>query len=180
MTIFLDLDGVLADFDAGLRNYGVDRNDTTFIHRHKSTWTQDQVYLDKIVRSAMGQPGFWEAIPVMPDAIRLWNYCKPYNPVILTAVPSVPEWHKRVEQEKRSWIKRVIGTLADEQIVCCLRSEKIKYMSDPNLEYQILVDDMQANIDDWNKAGGIGILHKSAEESVKRLDHIINGAYAVA
>ena len=39
----------------------------------------------------------------------------------------------------------------------------------------VLVDDRQENIDHWIEAGGIGILHETAEQSINILDEHING-----
>ena len=38
----------------------------------------------------------------------------------------------------------------------------------------VLIDDRQRNIDVWVEAGGIGILHKTADETIEELDYIIN------
>ena len=38
----------------------------------------------------------------------------------------------------------------------------------------VLIDDRQRNIDAWEKAGGIGILHKSAEKTIKTLKALRN------
>ena len=36
-------------------------------------------------------------------------------------------------------------------------------------EHSILIDDMQKNIDQWKAAGGIGILHTNAKDTIKKL-----------
>ena len=38
----------------------------------------------------------------------------------------------------------------------------------------VLIDDRQRNIDTWVEAGGIGILHKTADETIEQLNDIIN------
>ena len=38
----------------------------------------------------------------------------------------------------------------------------------------VLIDDYQDNIDNWVEAGGIGILHKTADDTIKQLNDIIN------
>jgi len=37
-----------------------------------------------------------------------------------------------------------------------------------------LIDDLPRNIDPWIEAGGIGILHKNTEDTIKKLKKIIN------
>jgi hypothetical protein len=34
---------------------------------------------------------------------------------------------------------------------------------------KILIDDMEQTINEWNKGGGIGILHTSADNTIKEL-----------
>ena len=36
-------------------------------------------------------------------------------------------------------------------------------------EDKILIDDMEQTINEWNKGGGIGILHTSAADTIKQL-----------
>lgn len=171
--LYVDLDGVTCDFDKAIADRGVLKNDTSFIHTPKEHWTIDQAEHDKKVREIMGQPGFWESIPPMEDYWKLWTYCQQYDPYILTAVPHVPEWQKRVAEEKRNWAKKYLKITQPDKIICCLRSEKKDWASEDGIP-NILIDDMISNIKEWNDTGGIGILHTSARDSVVKLDHLIN------
>ena len=39
-------------------------------------------------------------------------------------------------------------------------------------ENSILIDDLKPTIDEWNAKGGIGILHTSAESTIKQLKEL--------
>lgn len=166
--LYLDLDGVFADFDARLKDYEIHKNQNDFLARHKDSWTQEEKALDVAVRAAMGSPGFWLGIPLVTDAPLLWEHCTEYEPFILTALPNVEEWHERVASEKKTWVRSNLDAIPDERIICCLRSQKKNYARN-----NILIDDMLSNINEWNEAGGYGILHTSAKDSITRLEYIM-------
>ena len=42
-------------------------------------------------------------------------------------------------------------------------------------EGSVLIDDRQKNIDAWNDAGGIGIVHTSAKNTINALKSLRNG-----
>ena len=73
MTLFLDLDGVLADFDAHVRE---------LFGRSPA-----QLRLEEMWRLAERTPGFFETMPKMPDADDLWAFCAPFEPTIITGLP---------------------------------------------------------------------------------------------
>ena len=88
----------------------------------------------------------------------LWNYILPYEPKILSA-PS-----RQIDSRiaKHDWVQR---ELSNTELL--LRSAKHKRdFADTN---HILIDDRIDNIEGWVGAGGIGIHHKSAKETIKKL-----------
>src|SRR4051794_10738875 len=92
MQIFVDMDGVLADFDRGYA-------DLFGPHGGKEADDVDWA----LVRNT---PGFYASLPPMPDFDELWAALEPHNPIILTGVPSdEPE----AVQNKRSWAVKHIG-----------------------------------------------------------------------
>lgn len=170
MQLYLDLDNVFADFDQRLKDFGVHRNDQSFYHQHYSTWTEQQTELSKRVCACMETEGFWEGIPLCPDAYTLWDYCIQYNPIILTAIPSQLEWWDRIKSEKQRWIENYLGFKTS--VIYCLRAEKQQYA-----EGNILLDDNRTNIQEWNDAGGFGILHTSVQDSIEKLKFIYKEVY---
>jgi hypothetical protein len=147
--LFLDLDGVLADFDAhyvALFGYKLPRH----ICDPPGMW-------DKI----RSRPEFYAELPPMPDAVTLWNAVEHLNPIILTGVPydEVP-W---AAEQKTYWVEKYFGR--STQIICCKSSEK-RLHGKPG---DILVDDWDRYRHLWLEMGGIFILHTSAEASIKAL-----------
>ena len=53
-----------------------------------------------------------------------------------------------------------------DEVNICLRAEKILKCTGPET---VLIDDLKKNIDEWREAGGTGILHVSAEQTLKEL-----------
>ena len=145
--IYCDLDGVLVDFNKGYEELtgvklGMDhRNDEHFWNPiNKAGYT------------------FWINLEWMPDGKDLWNYISKYNPELLSAPSRQPE--SRIA--KFDWVER---ELPDSHLI--LRSAKHK--KDFATPTSILIDDRPENIEGWIGAGGIGILHKSAEDTIKQL-----------
>lgn len=192
VKIFLDMDGVLVDFDKGLEQFNI-QNDTTFIHRPRSEWTELQVRLDHEVVDCMNQPGFFRTLPMMPGAFELWQLSGK-DRCVLTARPSTCLDKERVGREKLEWIEDQFGQIPEGQFIYCERNEKAEYAvarieSDKrfrtvapegiwgsreisytlNWEPNVLVDDMEANCSAWEKAGGKAILFKNMNQAVTEL-----------
>jgi hypothetical protein len=62
--------------------------------------------------------------------------------------------------------------ISDERFICTTSSRKHQYMHRKHSDHQILIDDRIDNITAWREAGGIGILHASAEQSIVELREI--------
>lgn len=169
------MDGVLADFNEAVFRMGVPKRQEQSIHKSKDKWTKEDYELNDQVVKCMQAPGFWKNIPLVPDALNLWEFCKFYKPIILTAKPDNFECSLTVEQGKKEWVYTKLGLIPDNQFICCFRSEKKNFIGHTNHKLQILVDDMPQNCKEWEQAGGIGIIHTSAQDSISQLEKIING-----
>jgi 5'(3')-deoxyribonucleotidase len=169
--LYLDMDGVIADFDRNLREFGVTDNETHFIHKPRTEWTASQVALDLAVRGVMELEDFWPTIPVAPGSYELWDYCKQFDLHILTATPNVTEFRDRIARQKREWIQKHFGPFADENVHVCLRAEKAAFAAPTHL----LVDDMPSNCKEWNAAGGLAIMHSTAQNTIQHLREIYHG-----
>ncbi|HZH25604.1 MAG TPA: hypothetical protein VEY95_00315 [Azospirillaceae bacterium] len=144
-TLFLDLDGVLADFDRGVR--AVTGRDP------KGLGTRE------MWRALARHPDFFNTLEMMADAEALWAFCRPHRPVILTGLP-LGDW---APEQKRRWVARVLG--GDVEVVTCLSREKHRW-SGPG---RVLVDDRASLRDAWEAAGGDFILHTDAARSIAAL-----------
>ena len=97
----------------------------------------------------------------------LWNGIKQYNPMVLSSVGTT-----NAQQKIRNKTTQVTGTLGlpiNRAIFVTSGKDKSKYAPG-----NILIDDSSDNINAWNAAGGTGILHKSNQETLERLNSIMN------
>jgi len=146
--IYVDMDGVLTDFDSRAREI-IGHNP----QNAKELWTAVKPYIKR------GE--FWATFKPMKDAFVLWNYVKKYNPTVLTAGGTIEV--QQTAAEKKAWVKKYIGS--NKVIVVQASKEKAKYAN----EKSILIDDSKRSIVPWQLAGGIGILHKSASATIREL-----------
>ena len=146
--LFVDLDGVLADFDR--------HHEAVFGFR--SCKVADNVDW-KAVRAV---PDFYLNIPPMEDLDALWARIERYSPVVLTGVPSSVE---EAPDNKRAWVRKNLG---DHVEVRCVRSKE-KYLHCTGSD-SLLIDDWEKYKHLWEGAGGRWITHVSASETARQLD----------
>jgi hypothetical protein len=146
--LFLDLDGVLADFDRGVEAVTGRR--------------PDQLSTRTMWRALAAEPDFFGTLEMMRDALDLWHFCKPFEPVILTGLP-FGHW---APAQKRRWVRRMLGE--EVPVITCLSRDKHRYAA-PGA---VLVDDRPSLREPWERAGGIFVLHKSAAQSIADLTRL--------
>ena len=145
MELFLDLDGVLADFDRGMQAVCGQRPEELPL---KTMW------------SALSRaPRFFETLEMMHDAEALWRFCAPHRPTILTGLP-LGSW---APAQKRRWVARMLG--AHVPVITCMSRDNPRW-SGPG---HVLVDDRVTARDAWERKGGYFVHHVSAEQSIARL-----------
>jgi hypothetical protein len=146
--LWLDCDGVAADFDAGFQTaFGLSSEAYEQLHGTKAFW--------KAIRDELN---FFGTLPLMPDAMELYNAVKPVRPIFLTGCP-FGNW---AEHQKFGWRnKHFPGT----PMVTCLSRNKREYCQPGD----ILVDDITKYKHLWEEAGGTFILHTSAASSIAQL-----------
>lgn len=143
--LFLDLDGVLADFDRGVVAVTGQRPESLSA---REMW-----------RELSRHPDFFGTLEFMHDAQALWAFCAPHRPTILTGLP-LGSW---APEQKRRWVARMLG--ADVPVIACMARDKARYAS-PGA---VLVDDREKARDPWEAAGGTFILHTGAGPSIRAL-----------
>lgn len=155
--IYCDLDGVLCDWDKKFAMFGMGTE--------KDVEKEHYPLLPWIMISNVGS-SWWATIPWKEDGKKLWKFLKGHNPTILTGVP---KYGKELAKEgKLVWINSNLG---DEiPVVFSYSFQKWEEADDKS----ILIDDRENNINDWiDKGKGIGILHKSAEETIEKLKGLV-------
>ena len=148
--IYCDMDGVIADFDKRFTDLsGMSPNQYEEKYGIEQFWN----FIDNEIGVR-----FWVGIPWMQDGKQLWEYIKKYKPTLLSA----PSRNNESRLGKRLWVKKHIP---GAKLVLASRANKQDYAK-PNA---ILIDDRPDTIIEWENKGGIGILHKSAEETIQKL-----------
>ena len=151
--IYVDLDGVMADLDKHVKE--ITGKSFEELRASGSGFTE-------FVKNQRDQ-GFtvFDELDKMPDADQLWNYVVQYDPTILTAT-GYPE--AKAKAEKIRWVHDNLHGF-DGILTTISGADKHKYAA-PN---HILIDDREKAILPWREAGGIGILHTSAADTITEL-----------
>jgi len=133
----LDLDGLFADFEAGVVRL--------------TGKTPDQLDPDEMWKAIDADPYFFEDLPIMKGSEELWELVKHTNNLkFLTGATST----QRFRTQKRIWVARRYGSKYEVNVV---PSETKSTFAGPG---KVLIDDNLDNIDAWIAAGGIGIHHQ--------------------
>ena len=148
--IFSDMDGVLTDFDKSFKkaSNGIAPRDYEEKFGREKFW-------ELIDGSGVG---YWVGMPYMPDGEQYWNYIKDYDVELLSS----PSRSNTSRLGKRLWVK---NNMPGIKLTLAQASKKQNYAA-PN---HILIDDRESNINQWVKAGGIGILHTDASSTISKL-----------
>ena len=108
--------------------------------------------------------GFWTNIDWKPNAKRLHDFIIRYDPHVLSAFTGRDPTSK---VGKMKWLKKNTG-FKRGNIHLVLRSQKKSYAT-TNGKPNILIDDYDKNIREWEAAGGIGILHTDVGKTINKL-----------
>lgn len=147
--IYLDLDGVMADFDRHFVDYfGVDNK------------SMSDAEMWKMIN---GYDGFFRNLPPCEGAIEFFEIIREFGPFILTACPKSN--YERAAVQKREWVKEHLSPWITVLPVLGGKNKKL-FMHDKG---DILIDDFEKNCNAWNEHGGTAILHKNFEETKKML-----------
>jgi len=187
--IYCDMDGVLVDFENGvveainkelksdnplfpkaakkvIVSLGRDYITTEDIKKYspgKSKAAANYMY-----RLVEGSEEFWANLPWQPGGKRLWAYIRQFDPDILTA-PMDKGGKLDSLTGKLRWVEK---NLKIDTAKVNFEHEKWKYATSEDGNPNILIDDFEAKTEPWNDAGGIGILHLGATETIKILNTI--------
>ena len=146
--LYLDCDGVLADFDKGATAV-LGLQPRVFEKRHG---------LGRFWQKLAEAPDFYFSLPLMGDAIELFEAVRHLDPVILTGLPR-GNW--AADQKVRWAARHFPGT----RIITTLARDK----RDHAREGDVLVDDQDRHRPLWEDVGGVFIHHKNAQQSIAEL-----------
>lgn len=152
-TIYLDLDGVMADFDGHFPAlFGFD-------HR--------QMAKDLMWESINAHPSYFRGMPIFAGAKAFFDSISWMNPIILTACPLSN--YQDVARQKRGWVREHLSVHCQILPVMGGRNKPL-FM---HARGDILIDDFKRNIAAWEVEGGVGILHEQDFEATYKVlaDH---------
>ena len=156
--IYLDMDGVIADFNQRFENLS-GMEPSAFEQKYGKDLFWDFIDEKNKLR-------FWVGIPVMEGAKQLVDYVSKHDYTVLTA----PSMKKESKLGKLLWIRNKTGDLFNSKPQVIFKKAKEKHKVKPSLtEFDILIDDRADTVDRWTSAGGTGILFQSAPQAIKEL-----------
>jgi len=170
--IYCDLDGVLCDFEAGVKNIFNGQG-------------PDDVGKSAMWRGIGRCDAFYENLAWTRDGKELWNAIKDLDPDILTGVPM----SKCSRIEKARWCSRELfgvtgtnhvdmaGPSRTHDLVSGARQENVVnvitcWSNNKHFESgvnAVLIDDRKDLGDPWRKKGGIFILHTDTASTLEKL-----------
>ena len=168
MIIFLDMDGVVADFVRHIRNLNIPYNNQW--GQPRETWTAETLAGEEIKERAMHTPGFWRDIPEMDGALELYQAVHQFKPFFLTAKPrehSEP-W---IGREKLDWVRDHLDPeFPTHRMIVCNIGSKGPYAR-PG--YVLIDDDLKRNGKEWTEAGGT-FIHYAGPQDLHKVIECLN------
>lgn len=152
--IFCDMDGVLANFQGGVDKLaGVPDPNAAAKSIKNRMW--------KKIRQHQKRGGeHWFELEELDNG-ELWRYIARHNPEILSATGDP---YFKANEQKRKWIPKFLE--GNPKINLVRKTTDKAAWAGPN---RILIDDKKEAIEPWEAAGGIGILHTSAADTIRKL-----------
>ena len=161
--IFFDMDGVLADFDRGVRELcGMEPTP------QGDDWRPGMD--DPMWAKIREVEHYYDKLELMPGAKNMFDtlYAKYGDKCeILTGIPKPKRGILTSGEDKTNWAHRLLSE--DLVVNIVFREEKPNFCTGRDC---ILIDDLEKNIEAWEAIGGTGIRFISAEHVLERIGEI--------
>ena len=158
--VYLDMDGVLADFDRGV-------NEMCHMKAASQNEKPDPAYDDRMWEAIRKIDHFYGKLEIMPGAKEMFDQIYTRYGDRTEILTGIPKPHRGIDtagEDKKEWMKRCLSGRVKVNIV--FRREKKLYCKGPGC---ILIDDREKTILEWREMGGTGILHVSPEKTLEEL-----------
>ena len=158
--VYVDMDGVLADFDKGF--YDISQIEPSHVTTEE-LWAKIDAY---------GKAKFFSELPCMSGGKELWTYVTQnfLKVKILSALGRSDKIDKQTTKGKIVWLLHNIPTLHSGDIILVDNKHRKRQYSKQG---DIIIDDTPVVIEEWIKKGGIGILHKTVHETINQLKRYV-------
>jgi len=157
LTLYIDMDGVVADFDE-------------YAHRALGFPPSAGIYPDDKWRQLAKNPRLYRDLIPTSYAHELYQECvkfclrNNYKWAFLTAVPKGNDvkfaFYDKVEWAQKHFpgVPVFFGPFSKDKHQHCKPGD-------------ILIDDRTSNVEEWRAVGGFAILHKNLETTIRDLNH---------
>ena len=161
--IYFDMDGVLADFDRGVREVcGMDPTPQGAKWRpgmDDHMWAKIRL-IDHYYNKLELMPGAKMMVDTLYE--KYGDRCE-----ILTGIPKPNKGILTSGEDKINWVHRLLNPELKVNIV--YREQKPDYCTGKDC---ILIDDLKSNIEAWKATGGSGVLHINAEDTLRQISEL--------
>lgn len=148
MKLFVDLDGVLADFDRGVKEI--------------TGKMPNELNLGKMWGAVARADEFFYNLNWMGDGQQLWDAVAPLQPTILTGIPH-GGW---ASGQKKKWCGTNLGWHVP--VITCWSKEKSLYGTPED----VLIDDRINAKERWEDMGGVFVHHKTTAQTLLDLQEL--------
>lgn len=160
--VYFDMDGVLDDFDEGVRH---------MLHmKPLPQGIKDNKYKKALFSGIASVPHFYCKLHPFYDTIFLLYDVEDIigedNVEILTGVP-LPHKGCDYAADKEKWVRQFVSSHI--KVNCVFSKDKPQFVEGPQ---SILIDDYPKNITQWNETGGTGILFKNVKQTREELSKL--------
>ncbi len=153
------MDGVLADFDEGLRKF---LNMEPEPQGHQTDEVQNKMW-----EGIRDHGHFYRDLDVMEGAVEAFKMIyEKYGDAceILTGCPKEKRGIIHAREDKVEWVRKYLSETVKINLV--LRAEKQAFVTGRDC---ILIDDYKINTDEWEEAGGTAILFTNWKDTIEEI-----------
>lgn len=151
MKIFLDLDGVFANFDRE-------------VEKQHGKWDRGSNDIWKTLEQI---PNLFYRLELLPDSLKLITMLYHHDLEFLTALPEPTGYLRTAHDDKVAWIKKNVSRTIPVNTIIGGKNKYIFLNDNPGA---VLIDDYDRNIAIWTAYGGIGIHHVDVDTTIDKLE----------